>query len=156
MANHFYGKEAFDPLYIVAQIVATQSLYFMSLGFIYWVMDALMGVPLSMDQLFTSDSYSNMSTRIAWASVFTVFLNVPASILALMWIVERAKKCLDFCTTTFALHLVGCLLYRGPPQHWEWWGCHIFAVVATVLVGEYCCALKEIREIPLTHSKGGR
>ncbi len=81
-----------------------------------------MGVPLSMAQIFTSDAYSNMSTRMAWASVFAVFLNIGASILALLYIVERAKKCLDFAVTVFVVHVGMCTLYEGLPPHWEWWG----------------------------------
>jgi len=93
-----------------------------SLGFLYCLMDAIMGETLSLDQIFTSQPYSNMSTRNAWSSVFAVFLNVPLTILWLMWIVERAKKCLDFVSTLFIFHVIGCMVYKEIPQHWEWWG----------------------------------
>ena len=37
--------------------------------------------------------------------------------------VERAKKCLDFASTTFIVHMISCCLFSGFPASLEWCAC---------------------------------
>jgi len=64
-------------------------------------------------------------------------------------IVEKSKKCLDFCVTLFLIHLLVCTLYNGIPATWDWWIIHIFSTIAMILLGEYVCSQRELDEIPL-------
>ena len=52
MSGVFYGRETFDAQLIVAQMVCMQALHYLGLGAAFFLMDALMGVPLSLDQFF--------------------------------------------------------------------------------------------------------
>lgn len=54
-------------------------------------------------------------------------------------IVERAKKCLDFTSTLYIIHLGICSLYDGIPQNWEWWILQIAALALMVVLGEADC-----------------
>ena len=51
-------------------------------------------------------------------------------------IVERAKKCLDFTSTLYIIHVVICSFYDGIPQNWEWWILQIAALALMVVLGE--------------------
>ena len=58
------------------------------------------------------------------------------SALLLPMIVERAKKCLDFTSTLYIIHLAVCSFYDGIPQNWEWWILQIAALALMVVLGE--------------------
>src|SRR5690606_30431592 len=69
----------------------------------------------------------------------------------LMYVVERAKKCLDFSSTMHIFHLLGCIVYsRRFPDRWEWWVINIVTLILTAVLGEFLCQRKELREIPLS------
>lgn len=54
MSGIFYGKEQFDAQLIIAQMVCMQALHYLGLGAAYFLMDTLMGVPISLDQFFSA------------------------------------------------------------------------------------------------------
>ena len=64
-------------------------------------------------------------------------------------IVEKSKKCLDFSVTLFLIHLFSCYWYDGLPRSLDWWVVHVLGTNVMVLLGEYLCSLKEMRDIPL-------
>jgi hypothetical protein len=67
--------------------------------------------------------------------------------VALYVVVERAKKCLDFATTLYGWHIVICAVYNGLPGAWQWWTMIIGSCVVSILLGEYICARREMRDI---------
>ncbi|CAN0263554.1 unnamed protein product [Ectocarpus sp. 8 AP-2014] len=64
-------------------------------------------------------------------------------------IVERAKKCLDFTSTLYILHVAICSFYDGIPHNWEWWILQMASLALMVVLGEYACSRRELRDIPL-------
>lgn len=77
-----------------------------------------------------------------------LYINISAVLLAV--IVEKSKKCLDFCVTYFLLHLILSTWYTGHlPRTSDWWIVHLAATLIMVLVGEYVCSRKELSDIPL-------
>ena len=74
----------------------------------------------------------------------------------LCFIVERAKKCLDFAATAHLLHLFCCIVYGGWPIAWEWWAVNIMCLVLMALLGEFLCMRRELQDVPLFGSRGGR
>lgn len=64
-------------------------------------------------------------------------------------IVEKSKKCLDFSVTLFLIHLLSCYWYDGLPTTLDWWIVHVLGTIVMILLGEYLCSLKELRDIPL-------
>jgi len=65
-------------------------------------------------------------------------------------VVERAKKCLDFCVTLFVLHWLLCVWYAGVPTELLFYGLHLVATVIAAVSGEYLCMRKELAEISLS------
>lgn len=59
------------------------------------------------------------------------------SVILLPVIVERAKKCLDFTSTLYIIHLAICSCYDGIPRNWEWWILQIVALAVMVILGEF-------------------
>lgn len=68
----------------------------------------------------------------------------------LVYLVERAKKCLDFCATLYIIHLFICTIYGGWPASITWWVVNITSLVLMALLGEYLCMRRELQEIPIS------
>ncbi|KAJ9527285.1 hypothetical protein QJQ45_025567 [Haematococcus lacustris] len=68
--------------------------------------------------------------------------------------VERAKKCLDFASTAYFLHLVACWGYEGFPLSLAWWTVNALGLLITSLLGEWLCVRREMQEIPLGSLRG--
>mmetsp|Transcript_17435 Transcript_17435/g.42322 ORF Transcript_17435/g.42322 Transcript_17435/m.42322 type:complete len:153 (-) Transcript_17435:539-997(-) len=146
----FFGKEKFDPQLIIAQMIVMQTLHYLCLGFAFFLMDGAMGVPITLDQFFTSNVFaSGLTNNLALGSVFANLLAVAGNVWFLYIVVERAKKCLDFAATMYGFHILFCWYYGGMPTHWQWWTTTIASAVVTILVGEYVCARREMREITI-------
>lgn len=74
----------------------------------------------------------------------------------LMFLVERAKKCLDFCATLYIMHLFICILYGGWPASITWWVVNITGLAVMALLGEYLCMKRELREIPISRYRSSK
>jgi hypothetical protein len=67
-----------------------------------------------------------------------------------MFVVERAKKVLDFSVTMYFCHGVCTAFWDGVPVSWEWWAVILFCLVLQTLLGEYLTfRYIEMKEIPL-------
>ena len=111
-------------------------------------------------------------------------IELPASIsihnlFPLALLVERAKKCLDFASTVYIVHIVACCAYGGFPRHLSWcashrklisarahvcmrsnanpmfpprcrWAVNLLALGITAVLGEWLCLQREMQDIPVT------
>lgn len=68
----------------------------------------------------------------------------------LLYLIERAKKCLDFSATVYIIHLFICILYGGWPSSITWWVVNGTSLALMALLGEWLCVKRELRDIPLT------
>ena len=65
-------------------------------------------------------------------------------------VVERAKKCLDFTTTYYFIHLLCSCLYSGEfPLNWHWWAVTVLAATLMTTLGEQLCMRIELRDIKI-------
>ncbi|KAH9251318.1 hypothetical protein BASA81_010729 [Batrachochytrium salamandrivorans] len=145
----FYSN-VFDSKLVVAQIVAMQALSYLSLsGLVFFSHQILPSFPLEVGVLFDSKYLGNGTEQ--QPTNFTLVLCLVANALCfgiqLSFVVERAKKCLDFCLTYFCLHLVLCAYGKGFPTEWRWWLCQFVCLLVSSLCGEYFCMKKELQEI---------
>jgi len=141
----------FDPLLIISQIVAMQSLMYLDLGLWMLVLNGLSGSPaaaIGLEHFFSHRSIRLSSTG-GWISIVAFFLNSLAGGCFLCVVVERAKKCLDFTATTHLIHLCCTVMYDGFPGSWEWWVVNCVSVVVMALLGEFLCMRREMQDIPL-------
>ncbi|KAK4410569.1 protein SYS1 [Sesamum angolense] len=144
----FYGAVAWDPWLIVAQIVCLQCLYYISLGVF---LSILVGPRVSKMSLVYFFDFATVtaSTAVGWCVMASIFLSSVAGAGFLVYLVERAKKCLDFSATLFIIHLLICFFYGGWPSSVTWWVVYITSLAVTALLGEYLCMRRELREIPI-------
>ncbi|KAL0035253.1 hypothetical protein WJX79_008720 [Trebouxia sp. C0005] len=122
----FYGTSQYDPVYIIAQIASIQAIFYITLGALFWLLVGPYASGLTLSYLFSS-----------------VWLQVGG------WMVERAKKCLDFSFTVHFIHIVASASYAGFPRRWEWWGVTGASFLITALLSEAICTRRELRDIPL-------
>lgn len=155
----FYGAAIWDPVLIVSQIVANQCLFYLSLGLLEALFLRSHGRQLTIMYIF-SWRQLDFQNYVGWTLILANLLNSLLSSVYLLWIVERAKKCLDFASTCFAFHLLFCCLYGGFPANLEWWATNTLGLLIMSLVGEWLCVRREMREIPVSNTtrapRGGR
>lgn len=74
----------------------------------------------------------------------------------LVYLIERAKKCLDFSATLYIIHLFTCIIYGGWPSSMTWWVVNITAFAVMALLGEYLCMRRELHEIPISRYRSSK
>lgn len=73
------------------------------------------------------------------------------SAVAIWYIVQRAKLCLDFAVTTHFLHFLGCWIFnRHIPQTLPWWILNVIGCALMTVCGEFLCMRTEMKAIPLS------
>ncbi|KAF4372450.1 hypothetical protein F8388_027123 [Cannabis sativa] len=145
----FYGTVVWDPWLIVAQIFCLQCVYYLTLGLF---LSILVGFRVSRMSLVYFFDYATLtaSTVTGWCVIASFLLSAIASAGYLVFVVERAKKCLDFSVTVFIIHLFICIVYGGWPSSVTWWIVNGTGIAIMALLGEYLCIKREMREIPIT------
>ncbi|KAK9820508.1 hypothetical protein WJX72_011107 [[Myrmecia] bisecta] len=144
----FYGSQGWDPVLIVAQICTVQCLHYLSLGVFLWLLCGPYVGHLTLQQLFVSN-FTSFHSFVGWMAVLASLVNSLASAVYLMFVVERAKKCLDFAATIYIIHLACCCIYKGFPTSVDWWAVNITAMIVTALLGEFLCMHREMQDIPI-------
>jgi len=151
MMGKFYIT-VWDPRLILSQIITTQALYYLCLGLFLVLLDFLFGQEITLGQVFCYKSLS-FSSAIGRITIIAFVLNAILGGVMMVWIVERAKKCLDFTITVHIIHFVGCWLYGGTlPVSWVFLMVNIVTVIVQCLLGEYLCMHRELKEISLAGS----
>eukprot|EP00879_Flechtneria_rotunda_P011595 GHRR01012111.1.p1 GENE.GHRR01012111.1~~GHRR01012111.1.p1 ORF type:complete len:279 (+),score=77.62 GHRR01012111.1:492-1328(+) len=150
----FYGSNVWDPVLIIAQIVTVQCLFYISLGLIQAItLGPLIG---HVTVVYTfSWVYIHFKTNLGWLNWMAHIISSVAAAAILAWIVERAKRCLDFGATLYIWHLIFVCWYSGWPGSLAWWIANSVGFVTTVLLGEWFCVRRELQDIPLSLHKWG-
>nr|DAD26969.1 TPA_asm: hypothetical protein HUJ06_028437 [Nelumbo nucifera] len=74
----------------------------------------------------------------------------------ILYLIERAKKCLDFSATIYIIHLFMCIVYGGWPSSITWWVVNGTGLAVMALLGEWLCIRRELREIPITRYRSSK
>ncbi|KAM3699837.1 hypothetical protein ACJW31_05G056000 [Castanea mollissima] len=151
----FYGTAPWDPWLIVAQILCLQCLYYLSLGVF---LTFLVGTRVSRMSLVYFFDYAAVttSTVTGWCVITSFLLSSLAGAGIMLYLIERAKKCLDFSATVYIIHLFICIIYGGWPSSITWWVLNGTGVAVMALLGEYLCIKRELREIPITRLRSSQ
>ncbi|KAM7254532.1 hypothetical protein ACFE04_003912 [Oxalis oulophora] len=151
----FYGAVVWDPLLIVAQIVCLQCLYYLTLGLFVSI---LVGTRVSRMSLVYFFDYATVtvSTITGWCVILSFLLTAFAGSVYMLYLVERAKKCLDFSATLYIIHIFKCIIYGGWPASITWWVVNGTGIAVMALLGEYLCIRRELREIPITRYRASK
>ncbi|KAK9903248.1 hypothetical protein WJX75_000688 [Coccomyxa subellipsoidea] len=144
----FYGASVWDPWLIIAQIVTVQCLYYLSFGLLLYLLLGPYVTHLSFQHVF-DDASMDLHSFTGWMVVLTNVINSLAAALSLMFVVERAKKCLDFAATCYLLHLAFVSIVGGFPTTVTWWAVNILSMTIAALLGEWLCLRRELQDIPI-------
>lgn len=151
--QQWYKTQQWDPALIIAQIILIQSFFYLSLGLIFYCFSFTFDLTLNFRQFFDSKimSFHNI---LGTTTVISFFLNGIILVFLFVPVVERARKCLDFTSTIYILHLFACTLYYGFPTNWVWWLTIGLLVIFQSALSEYLCLRRELEEIPVDTKKG--
>jgi len=149
MAGQF-RYTVWDPWMILSQILCLQAVFYLSLGSWVLMLDLLTSSPRSLAQMF---SYQELqATHTSGKLLLAAFiLNSLTCSLALWFIVQRTKLCLDFSCTAHLLHLVACLWWNvSLPGTLTWWCINLVCLTTMCVSGEFLCMRTELRTIPVS------
>mmetsp|Transcript_65766 Transcript_65766/g.212203 ORF Transcript_65766/g.212203 Transcript_65766/m.212203 type:complete len:166 (+) Transcript_65766:219-716(+) len=148
MDGKFYGAEKFNPRLITTQIVVMQSAFWLCLCALAACADFVLGEPQSLSQLFQYQAYT-WKTQEGLTLALCLWVTALVMAATLRFVVERAKKCLDFVATYHFFHLVATCIATGFPMALHWWVIHVVALLVAVFLGEYICMMAETKAIKL-------
>jgi len=151
----FYGAMVWDPWLIVSQIVCLQCLYYLALGL---SMALLVGTRVPRLTLLYFFDFATLTPRTptGWCAIASFLLAAVAGAGFMLYVVERAKKCLDFAATLYIIHLFICIVYGGWPASVTWWVVNIAGLAIMALLGEYLCIRRELKEIPISRLRASK
>ncbi|TPX46425.1 hypothetical protein SeMB42_g03701 [Synchytrium endobioticum] len=147
-----FRKTVFDPILIVAQIVGLQSSYYLTLTIIVLSLELLTGSNITLDHVI---SYKEVRTDtvLGWSLFLANLVNAGLSSIALRFIVQRSKLCLDFSGTLFFYHFIIVWIYSESfPSSFFWWLNFIAGLAITFICGEQLCQHAELQ--PITFGVG--
>ncbi|KAG9305447.1 hypothetical protein G9A89_021165 [Geosiphon pyriformis] len=145
-----FRTTVWDPLLIVAQIVALQTLYYSSISIIILFTLLITGNDISLDHLLNYREFRG-DTVFGWTLAFAWIANSVVGIYLLLRVVERAKQVLDFTLTLHFFHLLITSYYSGHiPTTIIWWAINIINCCIMIFGGELYCMRKEMEPIMLT------
>lgn len=146
----YYGRERFDPLLILAQIVLLQSCFYASYLLLLLVFNRATGTIANVtDQIF---NYTFVTLRHfpGWVTCTALLISAAGpTALAFVAVVGRAKRCIDFACTLLISHIIATSLHSGFPVSFLWWLLHVIATAALATVGEMLSLRVELRDIAL-------
>ncbi|KAI8818135.1 integral membrane protein S linking to the trans Golgi network-domain-containing protein [Fimicolochytrium jonesii] len=144
-----FRTNTFDPILIAAQIVALQTSYYLSASLVIFFIDLLTGSPVSLAQII-SWTELRTDTVVGWSLFLAFVINAGIGCYSQLFLVQRAKLCLDFSTTLHFLHLVITSLYTGSlPRSFLWWLTVICTLLIMAMGGEHLCMQKEMEPIAI-------
>lgn len=150
MNGGHFRSHVWDPKLLCLQIVAMQCQFYFMFGMWTYLMDIIGRFDASMDQLFTQTDLDLLEDS-GRVQVIAFLLNSLTSAVAIWYIVQRAKLCLDFAVTTHFLHFLGCWIFNHHiPQTLPWWILNVIGCAIMTVCGEFLCMRTEMKAIPLS------
>ncbi|XRA98887.1 protein SYS1 [Pycnococcus provasolii] len=167
----WYGATIFDPSLILAQMMCMQSVLYLAMGALVFTLrifawpyiirvkhkhnDAgehtgppaacARALPMVLDPACT-----NATSAEGWLIIGAWVVTAVILAFALVPIIERAKKCLDFVATAYGIHFVVASIYAHKlPNTVAFYCTQIFCIVLSAVLGEWLCLSRELQEIPI-------
>ncbi|CAG8505153.1 14565_t:CDS:2 [Acaulospora morrowiae] len=152
--NQTFRTTAWDPLLIVSQILALQTLYYTSISIITLFTLLISGNDITLDFLLDYREF-RADTVLGWTIGFAWIANSVVGIYLLVRIVQRARLVLDFSLTLHFFHFLITTYYSGHvPTTFIWWGLNVTTCCIMVFGGELYCMRKEMEPILLNEDIG--
>ncbi|KAK3085484.1 hypothetical protein FSP39_004106 [Pinctada imbricata] len=127
-----------------------QCQFYFILGLWTGLLDLIGKFDISLEQIFSQTEYSLLN-NLGRVNVIAFLLNSLTSAIALWYVVQRTKLCLDFAVTAHLVHLVISSIFNAHlPKTLAWWILNITSVALMTVLGEYLCMRTEMKAIPLS------
>lgn len=142
-----------DPFLIISQIISLQCIHYASLSFWLSTVCLLFGTSRSLDLIF---KYQEIHIRDYQGRLMicAFLMNAIIGAIAIWFLVQRMKLCLDFSSTTYFFHLLICWFYNGHfPTTFSWWFLNVVCLTLTCVYAEFLCMKTELKTIPLKMSR---
>ncbi|CAG8643710.1 12236_t:CDS:10 [Funneliformis mosseae] len=141
--NQTFRTTVWDPLLILSQIIALQTLYYTSISLITLFTLLVTGTDITLDHLLDYREF-RADTVLGWTIGFA-------------WIANsiRARLVLDFSLTLHFFHLLITTYYSGHmPTTFVWWALNATTCCIMIFGGEIYCMRKEMEPILLNDEIG--
>ncbi|KHJ78588.1 hypothetical protein OESDEN_21789, partial [Oesophagostomum dentatum] len=120
-----------DPLELVSQMICMQTVFYTAES-ASLIVYSMTGFTPTLAHIFAAVALREM--------VVIQFIASVACGVALRYVVQRAKQCLDFACTIHAFHLLFVVIYNHAlPTQLLWWAVQIGSIGVCTLLGEHLC-----------------
>lgn len=139
-----------DPGYIVLQMICLQALLYLVLGLFVVPLVGWSGSRLTLGLMFDPERF-DLGWSSGWIALPAMMLSGPVMGYLMSYVVERAKKVLDFTVTCYGFHFIATVVVNGGhlPTVFAWWVAVLGAGAIACVTGEWFCMKREMREIPV-------
>ncbi|CAB4374498.1 unnamed protein product [Rhizophagus irregularis] len=149
-----FRTTVWDPLLIISQIIALQTLYYTSISIITLFTLLITGTDITLDHLLDYREF-RADTVLGWTIGFAWIANSVVGIFILVRLIQRARLVLDFSLTLHFFHLLITTYYSGHvPTTFIWWALNVTTCCIMIFGGEIYCMRKEMEPIPLSDDIG--
>nr|CDJ96390.1 Integral membrane protein SYS1-related domain containing protein [Haemonchus contortus] len=136
-----FRSYVWDPVLLISQMVCMQTVFYTT------ETAAMVAYSVTGYTPILAHIYSVQALRVM---VVVQLLATLSCGVAMRFVVQRAKQCLDFSCTLHIFHLLIVIVYNHAfPTQLLWWGVQVASVVICTLLGEYLCMTAESQEIRL-------
>ncbi|KAI8885805.1 hypothetical protein K501DRAFT_214975 [Backusella circina FSU 941] len=150
MASSSFRSSKWDPILILAQITALQSVCYIVYSIVLYIALILTGTDVSLDLIFSAVEIRT-DTTFGWSLIIVWLVNAFLTIPILMFIVQRARQILDFVLTFHFFHvLIGWRITHVFPTSGAWWTLQFVNCLIMTFGGEWACMHREMKPIMIT------
>eukprot|EP00697_Spironema_sp_BW2_P016702 gnl/Spiro4/8093_TR4264_c0_g1_i1.p1 gnl/Spiro4/8093_TR4264_c0_g1~~gnl/Spiro4/8093_TR4264_c0_g1_i1.p1 ORF type:complete len:178 (+),score=45.88 gnl/Spiro4/8093_TR4264_c0_g1_i1:163-696(+) len=143
-------KPSQDVLLVLAQIVVLQSLFYIVLGVVLFLVEVLTFFPVTSTAHVLSFSSLRWSESGAFVVFFCFLLAAFLCSWSFVYVVECPRRCFDFASTLYLMHLLLCSIYSsGMGLNWLWVSCMLLCLAITTILSERLCIARKLKDIPL-------
>jgi Integral membrane protein S linking to the trans Golgi network len=146
--GRFRGKEKFNPLQHLLKMAAVQFAFWACYCLSLFIGCSLIGYEAksAVTLLFDASTYSPW-TSLGWVQIASVMVGGVGLSLAVMIIVARLRRAVDFAGTAFFFHFIGVLSLYGVPYSWTWWLVQSVVAISSCSLAEFLCLQREMQDI---------
>ena len=149
--GQFYSREGFHPGNIIKRMGILQLLFYFIVSALLLLIGTINGSVYSLQLLFDSRTLS-FGFGEGYIPIVSFILSSFPGAFMVSWVVKRAKKCLDYVSTIYIIHLALCWLNYHFPSNWDWWVVNFCSFLIMAVLSEYLCIRKEMNPIRLDHT----
>lgn len=148
MPRYKFQKNDFNPTFIISNIIILSTLYYLLNIFFTILFNSFFKTKLHINQILSSSAL-DFSSKYGYNYLLSCFFTNTAMIFSYVFIIDKAKKILDYVLTNFFIHLILSTINDKFPSKFIWWFLHGVIITSVTLISEYISLKIEQKEIKL-------